>query len=157
LDSQALATVRGGFSGSSGVIVTFSFREATFVNNNLAQSVIVPTFTVSPDSPAAAIITAAGNGAVSPAGFTASNATNQVQLSSSAATVQSTINNGLTHILSSLGTGGVSNTISNSANDQLVRQVIAADIDINGLSKLLQPSVASAAMSRLQAANAQFR
>ncbi len=103
------------------------------------------------------MITTAANGSVLPSGFTAGNATNQVQLNSSIATVQSSINDGLTRILSSLGAGGISNTVSNSANDQLVRQVITANIDVNGLSKLLEPSIAATLMSRLQAANAQFR
>ena len=94
---------------------------------------------------------------VLPGAFTAGNTTNQVQFNSSAAAVQSTINDGLTRILSSIGAGGISNTISNSANDQMVRQVITANIDINGLSKLLQPGVAATLMSRLQAANSQFR
>ena len=157
LDSQTLSSIRGGFTASSGVVVNFSFREATFVNDSLVQGVIVPTFTVSPNSPAAAVITTTAAGAVLPSALTAGNTTNQVALNSSAAAVQSTINDGFTRILSSLGAGGINNAISNSANNQLIRQVITANIDVAGLPKLLEPSLAATLTSRLQAANAQFR
>lgn len=156
LDNRALAGIRGGYMNASGVLVTFSFQQATFVNDNLTQSIIIPTFTVSPGSPAVAIV-GAGNASVLPPGFTTGDVANRVQLAPSTATIQSSINNGLTHIISALGAGGISNTISNSANDQLVRQVITANIDISGLSKMLHPSVASSVIGQLQAANAQFR
>ncbi|MGE3781817.1 MAG: hypothetical protein AB7H71_03615 [Alphaproteobacteria bacterium] len=152
-----MSSIRGGFTGSSGVVVSFSFREATFVNDSLVQGVIVPTFTVSPNSPAAAVITTTAAGTVLPSALTAGNTANQVALTSSATAVQSTINDGFTRILSSLGAGGISNAISNSANNQLVRQVITANIDVAGLPKLLEPSLAATLVSRLQAANAQFR
>jgi ABC-type proline/glycine betaine transport system permease subunit len=63
----------------------------------------------------------------------------------------------LTSVVSSLGGGGVTNHISNAANNQLVQQVITANIGITGLGHAIQQGVASAVMSRVQAANAQFR
>jgi hypothetical protein len=59
--------------------------------------------------------------------------------------------------VSSLGGGGVTNHIGNAANNQLVQQVITANIGITGLNQAIQQSVASTVMSRVQAANAQFR
>ena len=52
---------------------------------------------------------------------------------------------------------GVTNTITNAANNQLVQQVITANINITGLSQMIQQSVASTVLSRVAAANAQFR
>src|SRR5436190_346276 len=57
----------------------------------------------------------------------------------------------------SLAGGGVTNHISNAANDQLVQQVITANIGITGLGQAIQQGVASTVMSRVQAATAQFR
>ena len=57
----------------------------------------------------------------------------QAQVSSPAMAVQSLVNSGMTSVVSSLGGGGVTNTITNSANNQLVQQVITANINITGL------------------------
>jgi len=40
LDDQSLGEIRGGLSTGSGVVMNFSFQEATYVNNNLAQSIV---------------------------------------------------------------------------------------------------------------------
>ena len=48
LDDSRLGEIRGGFDTSSGLVVNFSFQEATYVNHNLAQSILIPTLTVSP-------------------------------------------------------------------------------------------------------------
>lgn len=71
--------------------------------------------------------------------------------------IQSLLNNGMTSIASSLGHGGVTNAISNTANNQLVQQVITANIGITGLSQAIQQNLASTVASRLAAANSQFR
>jgi hypothetical protein len=145
LDDRQLGGVRGGMSTGSGMMVNFSFQEATYVNHNLTQSIIVPTMTILPGStsgPAAA-------------GF--GGAATQVQVSTPSQVVQSVVNSGMTSVVSSLGGGGVTNHISNTANNQLVQQVITANIGITGLGQAIQQGVASAVMSRVQAANAQFR
>jgi hypothetical protein len=133
LNDSQLSEIRGGLSTGSGPVVNFSFQEATYVNHNLAQSVVVPTMTISPGSAAALAPTI---------------------LSSS---IQSLLNNGMTSIASSLGHGGVTNAISNTANNQLVQQVITANIGITGLSQAIQQNLASTVASRLAAANSQFR
>jgi hypothetical protein len=76
-------------------------------------------------------------------------------VSSPALAIQSILNNGMTSVVSNLG-AGVTNTISNAANNQLIQQVITANIGITGLSQTIQQNVASTA-SRLVAANSQFR
>ena len=133
LNDSQLSEIRGGLSTGSSPVVNFSFQEATYVNHNLAQSVVVPTMTISPGSAAALAPTI---------------------LSSS---IQSLLNNGMTSIASSLGHGGVTNAISNTANNQLVQQVITANIGITGLSQAIQQNLASTVASRLAAANSQFR
>jgi hypothetical protein len=159
LDDRQLGEVRGGLNTGSGLIVNFSFQEATYVNNNLAHSIVVPTVTVSPGSSTASLASASGGaggftpGSIAPTGGAAT----QMQVSSPALAVQSLVNSGMTSVVSSLGGGGVTNTISNSANNQLVQQVITAKIDITGLSQTVQQSVASTVLSRIAAANSQFR
>jgi hypothetical protein len=132
------------------MVVNFSFQEATYVNHNLAQSIVVPTMTVSPGSGAAA--TASGS-ALAPIG----NIATQVQANSPTLAIQSILNNGMTSVVSNLGGGGVTNTIGNTANNQLIQQVITANFGITGLSQTIQQNVASTVASRLAAANSQFR
>ena len=150
LDESQLSEVRGGFSTGSGMVVNFSFQEATYVNHNLAQSIVVPTLTVSSGSATAA--TASGS-ALAPIG----NIATQVQANSPTLAIQSILNNGMTSVVSNLGGGGVTNTIGNTANNQLIQQVITANIGITGLSQTIQQNVASTVASRLVAANSQFR
>jgi hypothetical protein len=152
LDDSQLSEVRGGFSPGSGTVVNFSFQEATYVNHNLAQSIVVPTMTVLPGSATATAATASGS-ALAPIG----NLATQVQVSSPTLAIQSILNNGMTSVVSNLGGGGVTNTISNAANNQLIQQMITANIGITGLSQTIQQNVASTVAGRLAAANSQFR
>jgi len=153
LDDSQLGEIRGGLSTSSGLVVNFSFQEATYVNHNLAQNIVVPTMTVSPGSATGVVgtVTASGS-ALTPFVATAK----QAQVSSPAMAIQSILNNGMTSVVSNLG-AGVTNTISNAANNQLIQQVITANIGITGLSQSIQQNVASTAASRLASANMQFR
>lgn len=154
LDDRQLSEVRGGFSTGSGVVVNFSFEEATYVNHNLTQTVVVPTLTVSPGSATGAAAMAAASGsALAPSG----NLATQIRMSSPTLAIQSILNNGMTSVVSNLGGRGVTNTISNAANNQLIQQVITANIGITGLSQTIQQNVASTVASRLAAANSQFR
>jgi hypothetical protein len=139
LDDHQLRGIRGGVSTGSGMVVNFSFQEATYVNHNLTQSIVVPTMTISP-------------GAASAGGTAA-----QVQVSAPSQVVQSTVNNNMTSVVSSLGGGGITNHITNTANNQVVQQMITANIGITGLGQTIQQSVASTVMSRVQAATTQFR
>jgi hypothetical protein len=154
LDDRQLGGIRGGLSTGTGMVVNFSFQEATYVNHNLTQSIIVPTMTISPGStPASTTTMMASCSGIAGVGTTATH----VQVGTPSQVVQSVVNSGMTSVVSSLGGGGVANHITNSANNQLVQQVITANIGITGLGQAIQQGVASTVMSRVQAANAQFR
>ena len=155
LDDSRLGEIRGGLNTGSGLVVNFSFQEATYINHSLAQSIVVPTVTVAPGSGGAG----SGTSSVTVGGLppTTGSGITQAQVSSPALAVQSLVNSGMTSVVSSLGGGGVTNTITNSANNQLVQQVITANINITGLSQTIQQSVASTVLSRVAAANSQFR
>jgi hypothetical protein len=161
LDDRELGAVRGGLSVGSGVVLNFAFQEATFVDHNLTQSIVVPTITVSPGSGTANVggtTVAGGVGNFSPNSVAQiGNIGAQLPVSSPTLAVQSILNNGMTSIVSTVGSGGVTNLVSNTANNQLVQQLITANIDITGLSQTIQQSVASTVMSRVQAATSQFR
>jgi hypothetical protein len=153
LGDRELGGIRGGLSTSSDLVVSFSFQEATYVNHNLAQSNVVPTMTISPGSATGAAATvAAGGSALTPLVNTAK----QTQVSSPALVIQSILSNGIPSVISNLG-AGVTSTVSNAANNQLIQQVITANIGITGLSQTIQQNLASTVGSRLAAANAQFR
>lgn len=156
LDDRSLGAIRGGLNTGSGLVVNFSFQEATYVNHNLTQNIVVPTVTVSPGSGSAVAAGISSGATPSSVALTGSGMT-QVQVSSPALAVQSLVNNGMTSVVSSLGGGGVTNTITNAANNQLVQQVITANINVTGLSQTIQQSVASTVLGRVAAANAQFR
>jgi hypothetical protein len=152
LDDSQLGEIRGGLSTGSGLLVNFSFQQATYVNHNLTQSIVVPTITVSPGSATGAAAKASGS-AFAPVG----NLATRVQAGSPTLAIQSILNNGLTSVVSNLGGGGVTDTVRNAANNQLIQQVTTANIGIIGLSQTIQQNMASTVASRLAAANSQFR
>jgi hypothetical protein len=141
--------------------VNFAFQEATYVNHNLTQNIVIPTLTVSPGSSTANVAGMTMSGAVSsfsPNSVTAtSNPAVQAATNSPALGLQSIVNNGMTSIMSNVSGGSVSSVIGNTANNQLVQQMINANINISGLSQTIQQSVASTVVGRVQAATSQFR
>ncbi len=175
MNDQGLSEIRGGLDLGSGVVLNFAFREATYVNNDLVHSIVVPTITVTPSTGTTAvgggisnvspqanqsinIPSLAGLAVSAPASNTAAmtvgstilnNGTIQTQVGSAVPAVQALVSSGVTSIVSSLGGGGITNVIGNTANNQLVQQVTTVDIGISGLSQLLQQSIPSAVMSRL--------
>ena len=66
LDDGRLSEIRGGFEASSGVVLNFAFQQATFVNHSLAQSIVVPTLTISPSQGAASVAAAVPAGGAAP-------------------------------------------------------------------------------------------
>jgi hypothetical protein len=157
LDDDRLSEVRGGLDAGSGMLLSFSFQEATYVNHNLAQTIVVPTVTIAPGTSTMAAVSGLSNKATIPIA-PITNSTVQTQVNSPAPGLPSLLNGGITQIASALGGGGLTNVISNSANNQLVQQVIAANIGITGLSQALQSQgVASNVMNRLTSATSQFR
>jgi len=162
LNDGELSGIRGGLNTGSGVVVNFSFQQATFVNHALTQTIVLPTITISPGS---STVAGAGvsSGPVQTGSFMpntvalSGNATIQLPVNPPTTTVQTIINNGLTSIVSDVGANGVANVIGNRANNQLIQQVTNANIDISGLSRAIQQGVTSTVLGRVQAATAQFR
>jgi hypothetical protein len=160
LDDHELSGIRGGLSVGSGVVLNFAFQEATYVNHNLTQNIVVPTITVSPGSATASVagVTVPGGGVSNFSPSSVAGVGNlATPVSSPALAVQSILNSGMTSIVTNIGAGGVSNVISNTANNQVVQQLITANINVSGLSQTVPQGVASTVMSRVQAATSQFR
>jgi hypothetical protein len=178
LDDNGLGQIRGGLDAGPGVVMSFAFQEATYINGNLAQSIVVPTITVSPSTGTISTAsTSSAGSALPPSGLgitaapvAANSAVSsivlsgtgpgavQLQVSPPAPAIQSLMNSGLTSVVSTLGSGGITNVISNTASNQHVQQTITAQIGVTGLSQLLQQQgVLSSVMSRMTAANSQFR
>jgi len=175
LDDHRLSQVRGGFETSSGVVLNFAFQQATFVNHNLAQSIVVPTLTISPNQGTASVagalplggalppsvnvssLAGLGVGTQSTPGVNAvtilANGTVQTQVSASAPVIQALVNSGMTSIVSTVGSGGLTSVISNTANNRLVQQVTTVNIGITGLSQLFQQSIPSTVLNRLVGPN----
>jgi hypothetical protein len=183
LDDAKLSDVRGGFDAGSGVTLNFAFQQATFVNHNLTENVVVPTLTISPGQanlsatgvmagavhPSVSVGSLVGlgiSGAPSTTGAAAginsatvvANGAVQTQVSVSTATLQALVNSGIASVIGPVGpgpnNGGVTSTITNTANNQLVQQMTTVDIGVSGLSKLMQQGIPSAVMSRLSGPNA---
>jgi hypothetical protein len=152
LDDQRLSEVRGGFETSSGVVLNFAFQQATYINHQLVQSVVVPTLTVSPSSLGGLSVASQAIPAMS--GTTVmSNGTVQTQVSTSSPVIQALVNSGMTSVVSTVGNGGLTSVISNSANNRVVQQMTTLNIGVTGLSGLLQQSIPSMVLNRLVGAN----
>lgn len=223
MDDGTMGAVRGGFDTGSGVQLSFSFQQQTFVNHELVQTVVVPTVTLSRDLTVATLSpyspvgmepgasttlvasnqssglgssragvspvlgfnfgplgqvtgTAAPTGIAAPAGTSPSVVANggagpqalslptsvqamvnsglQPFISSGIATV---LNNGATTAATSAGGGGLTNLISNTANNQLVEQMLRLNIGLSGLSQLTQQGAASSIANRVASTNSLFR
>jgi hypothetical protein len=177
LDDSKLSDVRGGFDTTSGVTLNFAFQQATFVNHNLTENIVVPTLTIAPGQGGAsgAGITGSGQGGVgsllglnvagAPSTIQGTNINSatvvangmvQTQVSVSAAALQALVNSGLATVIQpgGAGNGGVASTITNTTNNALIQQMTTVDIGVNGLSKMLQQSVTSSVLNRLSGPNA---
>ncbi len=181
LDDQRLSQIRGGFETSSGVVLNFAFQQATFVNHNLVQSVVVPTLTISagtvslgrgmtsiagaspvtgasPPNVNVSSLTGLGVSAQSQPAISSAtilpNGTVQTQVSAAAPVVQALVNSGMTSIVSTLGGNGLTSVISNTANNRVVQQMTTIDIGVTGLSSLIQQTMPNTVLNRLTGANA---
>ena len=126
-------------STSARLVVNFSFQEATYVNHDLVQSnrcahhdgLIRLGHRCRGDCGGERLRTDA------PA-----DTAKQAQVSSPAPAIQSILNNGMTSVANNLS-AGVTNTIGNAVNNQLIQRVITANIGTTGLSQTIQQNVAS--------------
>lgn len=153
LDDTKLSDIRGGYDTSSGVTVNFAFQQATYVNHNLAQNVVIPTLTVSPGqgTVAAAGLQQLTGGAGMSSSTLVANGTVQTQVGAANSMVQALVNSGMASAIGSsrAGNSGVTTTLANTANNQLIQQMNTIDIGVNGLSKLMQQSLPASVLGRI--------
>jgi hypothetical protein len=153
LDDAKLSDIRGGYDTSSGVTVNFAFQQATYVNHNLAQNVVIPTLTISPGqgTVAAAGLQQLTGGAGMNSSTVVANGTVQTQVGAANSMVQVLVNSGMASAIGSsrAGNSGVTTTLANTANNQLIQQMNTIDIGVNGLSKLMQQSLPASVLGRI--------
>lgn len=182
LDDAQLGNVRGGIDTGSGVELSFAFQQATFVNDNLVQSVVVPTLTVTPNgvgggspgstmsptgnvigpSASAAAVDGLGMATTRPGTNAAASIAlvpngTAIQVNPSSSAIQQLLGSGAPSVVTVLGAGGLTNVINNAANNQSIRQVTAITIGINGLQQLLQRGAPSSVMSQFNSVNSALR
>jgi hypothetical protein len=174
LDDQDLSQIRGGFEASSGVTLNFAFQQATFINNNLVQTVVVPSLTISPGQGGVSVAGASPTGATPPSvnvgsltglGVSAqtrdavssakllTGGTVQAQVSPASPMIQALVNSGMTSLVTSLGNGGLTSVIGNAANNRVVQQMTTIDLGVTGLSGLVQQSVPTSILNRISGPN----
>jgi len=152
LDDAKLSDIRGGYDIGSGVTVNFAFQQATYVDHSLTENVVIPTLTISPGQGTVStggLAQVAAGGSISSATVVA-NGGIQTQVSVSNSMLQALVNSGMASVIGpSAGNGGTSTTLINGANNQLIQQMTTIDIGVSGLSKLMQPNIASSALGRI--------
>jgi hypothetical protein len=70
-----------------------------------------------------------------------------VNAGQSATTTVGTPNQGVTSVMTQLGSGGLTNVVGNTANNALVQQVTTINLAISGLQQLLNQHVNSALLN----------
>lgn len=148
LDESSLSTVRGGYDLGSGVTVNFAFQQATYVNHNLTQSVVVPSLTISPGQAGGLISSGGGLPPSVNSATVVANGTVQSQVNVANSALQALVNSGMATIVGG-SNGGVTTTLANTANNQLIQQMTTVDVGVTGLSKMLQQNVASSLLGRI--------
>lgn len=176
LDDGQLEQVRGGLDTGSGAELNFAFQQSTVVNNNVVENVILPTITVAGNGTAASIggaavsntnrLSASTFGAPSFVGLRGTGAPSDPIAS---AIVPGTIvSNGQilqvnpmasgalgdTMVMSTFGTAGLTNLVTNTANNQHVQQMTTINIGVTGLQQLLQQGIPTSVINQLNMTNA---
>ena len=126
MTNDQLGNVRGGFYNTNGVRLSFGFQQLTSVNGKLVQSILVPNTDIT-------------NGVRIPIYVTGetswkTTATETSGTTTPAITVTTIGNNAQTAIQTALSGGSVVNSISNTANNQLITQATTENINLGGLS-----------------------
>lgn len=192
LGDGQLGSIRGGFDTGTGAELRFAFQQATYVNGNLAQSLVLPTITVAGNVtqggfvPSSAATAEASSAPLPPPNAgQPTNAGAQVLFLTAGGTTQPNVSapfvavgrpsfswvnlargsdqagiavpttatlgdTGATSILTTVGGGGLTNLVGNTANGQLVQQVTRLDLSANGLGGLLQAGVRSPVVDNLR-------
>jgi hypothetical protein len=155
LSTRELAAVRGGFDISPRLTINFAFQQIESSGNKVIQSIEVPMTTLTLGShnivPVVTTSTDAGIPNVSGGGGThtqtATNntrttipttpTTNNVPAIPNNIKLTSSANGGATVVQSQLGSGGITNLISNTANNAIISQMTTMNIAISGMTSWL--------------------
>jgi hypothetical protein len=162
LSTRELGAIRGGFDISRGFTINFAFRQVESSGTKIIQSIEVPMTTLTLGShnitPIVTTSTTDGIQNVTGGGGTTTLATtgatntpipntstststptpapttNNVQAPSNNINLTSTANGGATIVQSQLGGSGITNVISNTANNAMISQMTTMNIAIAGMS-----------------------
>ncbi|HEY1855746.1 hypothetical protein [Acidocella sp.] len=125
LTDAQLGKIRGGFSLPNGISFSFGFQQETSVNGAVIQSVIVPDTALTANLTQIPVYVDQTKALSLPVGGTAANIP---------ITVTTMTNAGATAIQTTLSSGGIVNSISNSVNNQDIEQVSQMSISVSGLA-----------------------
>lgn len=144
IPARALGGIRGGFDVKPGLSISFAFQQVDYQGTKVVQSILVPLTTLTSGAAGAVADVTGGDtttltqqGAGGPAVVNVGGKTVQVPAGTSSITLSSTLNNGASVVLSSLGGGGISNVISNTMNNMTLSQVTTMNVEITGMSQWL--------------------
>lgn len=132
VSSSTLATMRAGFALPNGLTVSFGFDIATSLMNQSDVSPIVQSFNIQGTAIGSTIA-----GTVTTQNQGGSPTTVTLAASSLPISLATTANNGLTSVLTSIGSGGLITVISNNAANQLVQHTQTLNVDISGMQQML--------------------
>jgi hypothetical protein len=114
---------------------------------------VIPTLTISPGqgTVAAAGLQQLTGGAGMNSSTVVASGTVQTQVGAANSMVQALVNSGMASAIGSsrAGNSGVTTTLANTANNQLIQQMNTIDIGVNGLSKLMQQSIPASVLGRI--------
>lgn len=135
LSTQQLSTIRGGFDISPTMSISFGFQQIDYAGTQIIQSIMVPMTTLIQGATSAPVyVTSGGTTTLQPTG-------------TSGVTVTSTANNGQTIVTSQLNNSGITNVISNQANNALLSQVTTMNIGITGMTQWLSQQQSAATLT----------
>ena len=148
LSSAQLAAIRGGFDISPALSIDFAFQQIDTVGGVVIQSIMVPTVTLTKSSAGVPITITNANGGTNK--FTSTPGSN--------ITLTNEANGGMTRINSNLGGSGISNVVSNQANNAMVGVATTMNIGITGMSQwLVQQQIDTNIQSALYHSNGGFK
>jgi hypothetical protein len=157
LSTRELGTIRGGFDLSPRLTINFAFQQIESSGNRIIQSIEVPAVTLTTGTPnitpivtsnvdaGTTEVTGRGGITIPATGGTNTTGTQNaipnaesptttiVPADASKITLTSSANGGATIVQSQLEAGGITDVISNTANNALVSQMTTMNIAISGM------------------------
>lgn len=125
VDEQELGGMRGGFALPGGLQVAFGFDVETRLGGQVVQRLTMPMSSLGPGGGAASIRVQDGD------------SIRFVGAGAGGVTAQGVFNDGATRIMTQAGVGTIVGVVQNSRDGQLVQQRTAVQIDIAGMSRML--------------------